>query len=106
MVSPDGPDDVPPALIALNDNDCTSDSGIDESSTGNIAMGVYDYERRDSEKRTFRKRRHSALIVDEGQEKVMKEPPTSPFLVTDAFLMDYNLAGEEYLSGAIEKFLE
>lgn len=134
MVSPnstfEGPDDMPPALIALNDSECTSDSGSDEASGSilNIAMDLNDvtavfrhndYEatstQTDSEKKTFRKRPHSALMADEAKEKVMKnrgaeQPPTppnvgSPF-VSDAFVMVYNLAGEEYLNSDIEKFLE
>lgn len=132
LVSPDSTfeSDMPPALIALNDNETTSDSGIDEAnvlsrsgSTLDIAMNVSEYERMDKqtsspnqddpEKRPFRKRRHSALMAEE--EKVMKNrgaegPPTppnvgSPF-VSDAFLMEYNLTGDEYLNTDIEKFLE
>lgn len=132
LVSPDstfdGPDDMPPALIALNDSECTSDSGIDETnviSRSSSILNLANYELLDNrstsnqdepDKRTLRKRRHSALMTDEAKEKVMKnrgaeEPPTppnvgSPFLVGDAFLMEYNLAGEEYLNSDIEKFLE
>lgn len=116
---------MPPALI---DSECTSDSGIDEAnvlSRSGSTLNLANYELLDnqptstqdeSEKRSFRKRRHSALMADESQEKVMKnrgaEGPTtppnvgSPFLANDAFLMDYTLAGEEYLNTDIEKFLE
>ncbi|KAL5285093.1 HIF1A family protein [Megaselia abdita] len=124
LVSPDstfdGPDDMPPALI---DNECGSDSGIDEAnvlsrsgSALNIAINDYQLlDHQKDEKKTFRKRRHSALMVDEAKEKVMKNrgaegpqtPPNvgSPFL-SDAFLMEYSLAGEDYLNSDIEKFLD
>lgn len=135
MVSPDstfeGPEDLPPALI---DNDSTSDSGIDEAnvlSRSGSTLNIASYEILDNqpssstkdepEKRVYRKRKHSALIADEVKEKVLKNrssdgPPTppnvgppvavSPFNVNDAFLMEYNLAGEEYLTADIENFLE